>query len=41
MDVAPWDEHWVEMVLDGNVRYCVLFDIIQWYSMLSHGIEWN
>ena len=29
MDVAPWDEHWIKMVLDG----------IAWYSMVSHGIE--
>ena len=40
MDVAPWDEHCIEMVLDGIVWYCILFDGVQWYSMVSHGTEW-
>ena len=23
MDVAPWAEHWIKMVLDGSVWYCM------------------
>ena len=40
MDVAPWADHWFTMVLDGSVWFCMVFDGIQRYSILSHGIEW-
>ena len=34
MDVAPWDEHWIEMVLEGIVWYSMILDGIAWYSMV-------
>ena len=33
MDVAPWAEHWIKMVLDVSVWYC-------WYLMVLNGIAW-
>ena len=41
MDVAPWDENWIKMVLDGIIWYCMVFDGIQWNSMVLHGIQWH
>ena len=29
MDVAPWNVHWIKMVLDG----------IEWYQMVFNGVE--
>ena len=32
MDVAPWDEHWIKMVLNGIDGM-----VIAWYSM----VQWS
>ena len=39
MDVAPWDEHQIKMVLDGCVWYCMVFDGTQWYCLVLLGIR--
>ena len=39
MDVAPWAEHWIKMVLDGSVWYCMVFDGTQWYCLVLLGIR--
>ena len=39
MDVAPWNEHWILMVLDGSVWYCMVFDGTQWYCLVLLGIR--
>ena len=46
MDVAPWDEHWFKIELDGivwcsmvcNQWYLMVFNSFQWYSMVFNGI---
>ena len=38
MDVAPWIEHWIKMVLDGSVWYCMVFNGTRWYWMVIYGI---
>ena len=38
MDVAPWAKHWIKMVLDVCVWYCMVFDGTRWYSLVSLGI---
>ena len=39
MDVAPWAEHWIKMVLDGSVWYCMVFDGTRWYCLVLLGIQ--
>ena len=43
MDVAPWNVHWIRMVLDGITWYLMVFDGNRWYCMvlnLLYGIQW-
>ena len=34
MDEAPWDNHWMKMVLDGIEWYLMVFDGTRWYRMV-------
>ena len=38
MDVAPWGEHRIMMVFDGNAWYLMIFAGTQWYCMALHCI---
>ena len=42
MDVAPWDEHWINMVLPDIVflLYWVVLNGTTWYWMVSYDIAW-
>ena len=34
MDVAPWNVHWIRMVLDGIAWYLMVFNGTRWYHMV-------
>ena len=40
MDEAPWDDHWMKMVLDGIEWYLMVFDGTRWYRMVLNVTLW-